>query len=89
VEETQVIGMIPDALVLPAAGDRLNLLGLDPARILSSRVAEHLIGRTMEDTEALRGALEAHGNAVPGEVRHAAFRLLGALLGNDDAGSDR
>lgn len=88
VEETEVIGMIPDALVLPAAGDRLNLLGLSPARLLSRRVAEHVIGRTREESDALRGALAAHGDAVPGEVRDAAFRLLGALPGNDDAGRD-
>ena len=31
VVETQVIGMIPDALVLPAAQGRLHILDLEPA----------------------------------------------------------
>lgn len=86
VEETEVIGMIPDALVLPAAGDRLNLLGLTPARLLSRRVDRHVIGRAVAESGSLHDALQAHGDAVPDEVRNAAFRLLGALLGNDDAG---
>jgi glutamate formiminotransferase len=86
VEETEVIGMIPDALVLPAAGDRLHLPGLEPARLLSHRVSRHVINRTVDGAESLRDALAAHGDAVPDQVRDAAFRLLGALLGNDDGG---
>jgi len=43
--ETQVIGMIPDALVLPAAQERLHVLDLEPARILSHRVRMHVQGR--------------------------------------------
>ncbi len=39
---TEVVGMIPDALVLPAAADRLRLLDPDPSRLLSSRLAAHL-----------------------------------------------
>ena len=42
VVETEVIGMMPDALVLPAARDRLHLPDLDPARLLSRRIAEHV-----------------------------------------------
>jgi glutamate formiminotransferase len=86
VKETEVIGMIPDALVLPAAGDRLNLLALDPGRLLSHRVSQHVINRTVDGAESLRDTLAAHGDAVPDQVRDAAFRLLGALLGNDDGG---
>lgn len=39
---TEVIGMIPDALVLPAAEDRLQLLDSRRSRLLSSRLAKHL-----------------------------------------------
>ncbi len=42
VVETQVIGMIPDALVLPAVQDRLHILDLKPARVLSHRVRMHV-----------------------------------------------
>jgi glutamate formiminotransferase len=45
VVETQVIGMIPDALVLPTVQDRLHPLDLKPARILSHRVRMHVQGR--------------------------------------------
>lgn len=40
--EIEIIGMWPDTLVLPAGGDRLDLPDLGPARVLSSRVAEHV-----------------------------------------------
>lgn len=39
---TEVIGMIPDPLVFPAAADRLKLLCPDHSRLLSRRVAEHM-----------------------------------------------
>ena len=45
VVETQVVGMIPDALVLPATRDRLHILDLKPARVLSRRVRMHMEGR--------------------------------------------
>jgi glutamate formiminotransferase len=41
ITETQVIGMIPDTLVHPAAVDRLLLSDFGPARVLSRRVAEY------------------------------------------------
>jgi glutamate formiminotransferase len=48
--ETEVIGMMPDTLVLPDSPDRLMLPDLGPARVLSHRVAEyvssHAGGRT-------------------------------------------
>jgi glutamate formiminotransferase len=54
VAETEVIGMIPDALVLPAAQDRLHLPDLDPARLLSRRVAEHVRLRLSGSAETPR-----------------------------------
>lgn len=43
VVETEVIGMIPDELVLPAAASRLRLAGDDTMdRLLSRRIARHL-----------------------------------------------
>jgi glutamate formiminotransferase / 5-formyltetrahydrofolate cyclo-ligase len=51
VVETQAIGMIPDTLVHPAAVNRLVLPDLGPARVLSRRVAEHVLKRTHGHTE--------------------------------------
>ena len=51
VEETQVIGMMPDALVLPGTVDRLQLPDPGPARVLSRRVAEHVRARDGRPTD--------------------------------------
>ena len=49
--ETEVIGMIPDPLVLPAAGDRFRLLHPGKSRLLSRRVSNHVSARAkMSDT---------------------------------------
>ena len=39
---TEVIGMIPDPLVLPAAADRLHLRDSFPSRLLSARLARYV-----------------------------------------------
>jgi len=51
IAETQVIGMIPDTLVHPAAVDRLLLSDFGPARVLSRRVAEYVAKRASGPTE--------------------------------------
>lgn len=43
---TEVIGMVPDELVLSAADERLQTGGLTTRRLLSRRLAEHLAKRT-------------------------------------------
>ncbi len=50
VTETEVIGMIPDPLVLPAAGDRFRLLHPDESRLLSRRVSEYVSTRGISQT---------------------------------------
>ena len=75
---TEVIGMVPDALVLPAAGDRLNLPDLTSRRLLSTRVSSYLSDRWERDSHALRVALTRAGDSIPVEVTDAAFRLIGA-----------
>lgn len=45
VVETEVIGMLPDELVIPAAAQRLALPGITPDRLLSRRLVEHLAAR--------------------------------------------
>ena len=48
--ETEVIGMIPDPLVLPAAGDRFKLLHPGDSRLLSRRVSEYVSTRGISQT---------------------------------------
>jgi glutamate formiminotransferase len=49
--ETEVIGMMPDTLVLPNSAGRLKLPDLGSARVLSHRVAEHVAARRDGVTE--------------------------------------
>lgn len=51
VTETEVIGMMPNTLVLPGSADRLKLPDPGSARVLSHRVAEHLAGNRRRHTE--------------------------------------
>ena len=44
---TEIIGMIPDPLVLPAAADRLHLLDSFPSRLLSARLGRHVSERSL------------------------------------------
>ena len=76
---TEVIGMIPDPLVLPAAADRLQLFDFPPSRLLSTRLARHVAERTARHAEALLQAVRDEGDAVPALVREAAHRLSGSL----------
>jgi glutamate formiminotransferase len=48
--ETEVVGMIPDPLVLPAAGDRFRLLHPGESRLLSRRVAEYVSTQAISQT---------------------------------------
>ena len=56
IAETQVIGMIPDTLVHPAAGNRLVLSDFRPARVLSRRTAEYVSKRTSGRTSTSESA---------------------------------
>lgn len=49
--ETEVIGMMPDALVFPETAGRLKLLDLGPTRVLSHRAAEYVSARSGGHTE--------------------------------------
>jgi glutamate formiminotransferase len=51
VVETEVIGMVPDTLVLPDSAGRLKLPDPGLARILSQRVASHVAARRGGFTE--------------------------------------
>ena len=48
--ETEVIGMVPDPLVLPAVGDRFRLLNPGESRLLSRRVSEYVSTRGISQT---------------------------------------
>lgn len=81
-EGTEVIGMIPDALVLPAAGDRLGLFEARRSRLLSARLARHLGDRVSREVESLGAAVREAGPDVPEDVRAATRRLIQALRGS-------
>ena len=51
--ETEVVGLVPDALVLEAAAERLHLQPGTTERLLSSQLLSHLAG---EAGSATRGA---------------------------------
>ena len=51
---TEVIGMIPDPLVLPAAADRLQLLDSLPSRLLSARLARYVSEQTVDSPDEER-----------------------------------
>jgi len=82
VVSTEVIGMIPDLLLLEAAADRLGLLDPDPSRILSYRVLDHVAGRVMAAAMKMVQSVEEGGAAVPVEVRQATVKLKEALVGD-------
>jgi hypothetical protein len=76
---TEVIGMIPDGLVLSAAEDRLQLLDAGVSRLLSVSVDEHVAARVSRDARGLLDALAREGEAVSSDVKAAAERLSGSL----------
>lgn len=81
---TEVIGMIPEALVLGAATRRLNLLDSNSARFLPARLTEHLAARTGRDAGVVRSWIDASGADVPPDVRDALERLTGQLYSPGD-----
>jgi glutamate formiminotransferase len=76
---TEVVGMIPDGLVLPAAEDRLQLLDFNASRLLPKRLAEHISARFSRDVQTLLGAIAEAGDEAPAQVRAAAERLSGSV----------
>jgi hypothetical protein len=78
---TEVVGLVPDELLFPAAADRLSLLDPDPTRVLSSRLSAHVARRVEEATDALLEAVRSSGDEVPEGVRRAAENLDRNLRG--------
>ena len=75
VVETEVIGMIPDALVLRTGAHRLRLLGAESQRLLSARLANHLARRGSRDLDTLVNWARTASAGAPPEVLAAAERL--------------
>jgi glutamate formiminotransferase len=88
VRGTEVIGMIPDRLLLDSAADRLGLLDPDPRKVLSSRLVRHVSERTRRAVEDLMKSVRASGDDTPPAVRAAAERVgrvLGAMPSNGES----
>lgn len=77
ISRTEVIGMIPDALVFPAATHRLRLSEPDPARMLSPSVRRHMLARTERDLRTVIDWVLGAGSEVPADIRDAARLLAG------------
>lgn len=86
---TEVIGLIPDALVLPAAADRLQLVDPRASRLLSHRLAEHLARRADREARALLESVRGAGDRATPEIRAAADRLSDTLTGIRSPGHER
>jgi glutamate formiminotransferase len=80
VRATEIVGMIPDSILLEAGADRISLLNPDPHRILSSRLAEHLARRIEGEVRSLVAVVRGAGDRAPLEVQKATNRLESALL---------
>lgn len=74
IEATEVIGLIPDPLVLSAATDRLHLLDLRSSRLLSARAMQHASERLSHALHGLLEAVEEAGDACPPGILAAAKR---------------
>lgn len=75
---TEVIGMIPSPLVLPAATDRLRLFDAHASRLLPTRLADHVSRRAIRALDALKAAVETAGAACPPGIRDAVEHLSNA-----------
>lgn len=89
VRSTEVIGMIPEALVLGAAARRLDLLEATSSRFLPTRLTDHLAARVARDAGAVLDWLERAGHAPPHHVQAAMARLTGRTFTEARPGDDR
>ena len=83
---TEVVGLIPDGLVLPAAEDRLQLLDFNASRLLPKRLAEHISARVSRDVQTLLEAIREAGDQAPPAIRVAAERLSGSATATSTPG---
>jgi glutamate formiminotransferase len=79
--ETEVVGLMPEALVLPSAADRLRLRDAAAGRLLPVRLGGHISARVEREVGRLLEAVEAAGPGVPDEVLSAVHRLERTLRG--------
>jgi glutamate formiminotransferase len=84
---TEVIGMVPDALVLPAARDRLGLVDSSPGRLLSHRLLSHIAARSARLAGELRAVLRAETTQIPESALTALRRALAEIEGVDPPGN--
>jgi len=88
IARTEVIGMIPDTLVFPAATNRLRLSEPDPARMLAARVQRYARERTERDLQTVVDWVLGAGSEVPAEIRDAARLLAGRATPTTSPGEE-
>jgi len=88
IARTEVVGMIPDTLVFPAATNRLRLSEPDPARMLASRVQRFALERTERDLRTVVDWVLGAGSEVPANIRDAARLMAGRATHSASPGED-
>jgi len=76
---TEVIGLIPDRLMVGAGGDRMGLLDVGPDRLVSSRLAQHLQWRVETEMQRFLDVIEGCESELPEHVVEAIESLERAL----------
>lgn len=77
--ETEVVGLIPDRLLLEAGTDRLTLRGPGMDRVLEHRLLNHVTDRVAREVDLLERSVLPHRSELPAEVSDAVNRLVRAL----------
>lgn len=85
---TEVIGMIPDTLVFPAATHRLRLADPDPSRLLQSRVQRYALARAERELRTVVDWVLGAGSEIPTDIRDAARLLAGPARTTPPSGED-
>jgi len=76
---TEVIGLIPDRLMVAAGGERMGVQDAAPDRLVSSRLAHHLQCRVEREMQRFLDVIEGCESELPEQVVEAVESLERAL----------
>ena len=76
---TEVIGLLPDRLMVGAGGDRMGVMDARPDRLVSSRLARHLQWRVDTEMQRFLDVIEGCESELPEHVVEAVESLQRAL----------
>lgn len=81
VVNTEVLGLVPDELILEAGVDRLSLLDPYPSRVLSAQLTAHVVRRAARQADELLALVRESGDLIPQEFHQAVEQLGSSLAG--------